>query len=235
MPPSENLSDWRHLGRRGEDFGMAKARSTDQWLERVFGATTAAGLAAHYDIWAQTYDEDMLAVGYLNPAVASGLLGRYAKDLDGGVLDAGCGTGLLGDIVAVLGYRHIAGIDASEGMLAKARQRGVYADLRRGMLGESLDLEDRRFAAVVSIGVLTTGHAPAHALDELVRVTRPGGHLIFTVSSSAWDSGGYKERAAALEHARSWRLLAMTQPYRPMPLSPAEGQFTTRCHVFERL
>jgi SAM-dependent methyltransferase len=220
---------------QSEDVDMASSRSTDLWLERVFGATSAEELAKGYDRWSQTYDEDMLAVGYLNPAVAAGLLGRYGNDLNGGVLDAGCGTGLFGEIIAMLSYQRLVGIDMSEGMLAKARQRQIYADLRQRMLGEPLDFEDRCFAAVVSIGVFTTGHAPAHALDELVRVTRAGGHLIFTVSSAAWEAHGYQHKADALADAGLWRLVEVTRPYRPMPLSIAEGQFTTRCHVFERL
>ncbi len=48
-------------------------------------------------------------------------------------------------------------------------------------LGARLDFPDDRFAASTALGVLTPGHAPPTALDEMLRVTRPGGHLIFTV------------------------------------------------------
>jgi SAM-dependent methyltransferase len=60
-------------------------------------------------------------------------------------------------------------------MLGRARARGVYRELRRRALGDKLDFADEIFAAVVSFGVFTPGHAPASALDELVRITRPGG------------------------------------------------------------
>ena len=72
-----------------------------------------------------------------------------------------------------MGYPGLAGVDISEGMLSQARARGVYDDLRNRMLGGPLDYADASFAAVVSIGVFTMGHAPAEALDELVRITRP--------------------------------------------------------------
>ena len=87
--------------------------------------------------------------------------------------------------LSILGYRNLAGIDMSEGMLAKARKRKVYSELRNRVLGKSLDFDDGAFAAVVTFGVFTPGHAPAVAFDELVRITRPGGHLIFTVSTAA--------------------------------------------------
>src|SRR5215217_8326125 len=70
------------------------------------------------------------------------------------------------------GYRNLVGIDISDGMLARARERGVYADLRDQVLGETLDFADESFVAVVATGVFTAGHAPASAFIELLRVTR---------------------------------------------------------------
>jgi predicted TPR repeat methyltransferase len=46
------------------------------------------------------------------------------------ILDAGCGTGLAGDCLRVLGYGELVGIDLSEPMLAHAARLGIYAALR---------------------------------------------------------------------------------------------------------
>ena len=121
----------------------------------------------------------------------------------------------------------------SEGMLAQAKARGVYSDLRCRVLGEPLDYPDGSFGAVVSIGTLNIGHAPAASLDELVRVTRPGGHLILTIPTRAWEQGGFGEKVEALRQAGKWQSLEITEPYQPMPLSPSEGHATTRMLVFE--
>lgn len=75
----------------------------------------------------------------------------------------------------------LAGIDLSPEMLARAEARGVYQELRAMDLGARLDFPDDRFAACTALGVLTPGHAPPTALDEMLRVTAAGGHLIFTV------------------------------------------------------
>jgi len=80
-----------------------------------------------------------------------------------------------------LGYQALTGIDLSREMLARAEARGVYQELHAMDLGTRLDFADDRFAASTALGVLTPGHGPPTALDEMLRVTRPGGHLIFTV------------------------------------------------------
>ncbi|MDF2766463.1 MAG: tylM1 [Rhodospirillales bacterium] len=214
---------------------MTEPTNTDAWLERVFGAADKHDLAQTYDRWAETYDADMLAIGYMNPAVTCGLVCRHLADRQGGILDAGCGTGLIGEILSLLGYGRLVGLDISDGMLERARRREAYAELRNRMLGEPLDFADEAFAAVISSGVFTAGHAPADALDELVRITRRGGRLILAVASSAWEAGGFKEKIATLERAGRWRPVEVTRPYRPMPLSQSKGAATTRCCVFERL
>jgi SAM-dependent methyltransferase len=205
----------------------------DKWLDRVFTASSTQVLADAYDEWAASYDADMLAIGYLHPAVAAGLVGRHVRHRDARILDAGAGTGILGQVLSIMGYANLVALDMSIGMLIKAGERGVYRELRTGTLGERLDFADQSFAVVVSTGVFTVGHAPASALEELVRITRPGGHLIFTVGTPAWEAGGYRERLERLESERRCRLVEATEHYRPMPLSSTEGAFTSRMFVYQ--
>ena len=115
---------------------MPEARETDEWLRRVFTAPERDELTAAYDAWAVRYEADMLAVGYMHPFVAAGLVGRHVRDRLTPILDAGTGSGLLGQVLAIMGYRHLAGLDMSEGMLAQAKARSVYTDLRCRVLGE---------------------------------------------------------------------------------------------------
>ena len=42
------------------------------------------------------------------------------------VLDVACGSGLLAQALAKEGYKHFDGIDASEGMIERAKKLGVY-------------------------------------------------------------------------------------------------------------
>ncbi|MBW2090626.1 MAG: class I SAM-dependent methyltransferase [Deltaproteobacteria bacterium] len=111
----------------------------------------------------------------------------------------------------------------SQGMLDMARKKDVYQDLRKMMLGERLDFPDNTFAAVVACGVFALGHAPPESLNELVRITRPGGYVIFTIRTKVFLHKGFKEKQETLEKQGKWRLIEMTRPYQSLPLAkPSE-------------
>lgn len=202
-------------------------------LRAVYGATSNHELSALYDDWAASYDRDLRLWGYTYPPVVAGLVGRHARDLAAPILDAGCGTGLLGEVLSVLGYRNLVGIDLSSGMLDVARAKGAYRELGRQVLGEALDFADGHFGAVVSAGVLTTGHAPPRCLDELVRVTRSGGALIFTLSTPVLEEG-FAAKLAALTAAGAWREVETTPAWCALPDAPDDSTVLARGYVFER-
>ncbi len=205
---------------------------TDAWLGRVFAATDRATQIGNYDGWSETYDADIVRVGYLTPSVLTGLIARHVAPGSGAVLDAGCGTGLAGAILSVLGFAPLIGLDMSDGMLARAQARSVYAELRNRVLGEKLDFADGCFAGCVISGVFNAGHAPASSLDELTRVVRPGGVLAFNIGEQAWRADGFETKLAALEADKRWRMLDRTAPYRSMPLSAADGHFTAQAFAY---
>jgi predicted TPR repeat methyltransferase len=191
-------------------------------------------LADLYDVWAATYDTDMQGIGYIHPAVIAGLAARYITDRNAAILDAGVGTGMIGQLLSTLGYHNLHGIDISHGMLDKAKLRRVYVDLRNRTLGEKLDYEDGEIDAVISTGTFTNGHAPASSFDELTRIVKPGGVLIFTVGTKVWLEQGFASKLTELEHAGQLQMVETTPAYAPMPLSKTESGFTTRAHVYRR-
>ncbi len=209
-----------------------KNPGNDAWLERVYTAKDEAGLAKTYDEWAGDYDAHLQGFGYRNTALATGLVCRHVEVGAGEVLDAACGTGLIGENLHTLGYAKLVGIDLSDGMLETSRKRNVYADLQRMVLGERLGFDDGRFAAVLAMGVLTIGHAPPRSLDELVRVTRSGGMVIFSLPEPAYEEGGFKEKMAELDASGAWTHVESTLPYRVLPGSATEGQMLSRIHVY---
>jgi predicted TPR repeat methyltransferase len=166
-----------------------------------------------YDNWAEDYERRILSYGYSTPAVAAGFLGRYVKPEDGTVLDAGAGTGMMGEILVPLGYRDLVGIDISANMLELARKKGMYKDLRQMELGGQLELPTDAFSAVVSTGVFAAGHAPPESFEELIRTTRAGGHMIFSVRTDVYVDGGFKDKQEALEREQRWRLIEATEPF----------------------
>jgi predicted TPR repeat methyltransferase len=75
----------------------------EQRLERVYGAKGNDELRALYDDWAGRYDEDLQAFGYSYPPVIAGLVARYVRERAAPILDAGAGTGIVGEVLAILG------------------------------------------------------------------------------------------------------------------------------------
>jgi len=202
-------------------------------LEQVYGARSNDELRTIYDAWAAQYDQDLQAFGYSYPPAIAGLVGRYVRERDAPILDAGAGTGIVGEVLAILGYTRLTGIDLSDGMLAVARAKAVYAELKNQTLGEALDFPDDGFAAVVSAGVLTTGHAPPSCFDELIRITRPGGHLIFTLSTPVYEDAGFRPKLEALTEQGLWRPVETTPTWCSLPGAPSKAAVTARAYVFE--
>ena len=190
-------------------------------LAAAFAATDANALEAHYAEWAATYDAENAAAGYRNPQLCGAYFARYVPRDATPILDAGCGTGLAGDTLRVLGYRGLVGIDLSEPMLARAKDGGHYESLLRMALGGRLDFADGHFAAVIASGVFTEGHAPHSSFDDLIRVTRPGGLLVFNVRADIYEERGFRERQEGLEAAGRWRLRERSDPYRPFTIKEA--------------
>jgi SAM-dependent methyltransferase len=191
-------------------------REHDGHLGAVYGAKTPDEVARLYDLWAATYDADMVAAGYRHPAIASAMFARAVPKGAGPVLDAGAGTGLIGTLLAILGYPNIEALDISEGMLAVARAKGVYSALHRLALGGPLPFADGHFAGVISTGVFTSGHVGAEGLPELVRICRPGGAVVLTVKETVWKAG-VGAAVADLIAAGVLKVTDETAPYGSMP------------------
>lgn len=180
-------------------------------LDAVYGAASAEEIARTYDDWAEGYEADMRRLGYRHPAIGLALLARHVPRGAAPVLDAGAGTGLVGEWLGIVGFPVADALDLSEGMLAVARRKGCYRALHRAALGGPLPFADGAYAAAIATGVFTTGHVGAEGLDELARVVRPGGAIVLTVKETVWP--GFAMRIAAL----GLRTLEETPPYHSMP------------------
>ena len=189
-------------------------------LERVkwiYSSSDNKELAERYDQWAKDYDADLNeAFGWLGPQRAVEFFCRYVVK-NAKILDAGVGTGLVGQILAKQGYKDLTAMDLSKGMLEAARTKGVYRAFHQMVMGEPLDYATDSFDAVISVGVLTVGHAPADSFDELIRITRPGGHIVFSLRPDVYRDDGFKEKQDILESEGKWRHLEVSEEFQPMP------------------
>ena len=207
----------------------------DAILKQVYEARGDTGkLSDSYDGWADSYDSDLAAMGYRYPFMITGTLGRYVSDLDAGILDAGCGSGVIGEALSLVGYRNLSGLDLSEGMLAKAALKGCYRDLRQEVLGKALSFGDASFDAIVSSGVMTIGHAPADCLLELARVLKSDGHFVLTIAEQSWQEG-YRDTAQKLAADRIIMPIYSTRRFVVLPGARREEQSEARVHVMRKL
>ena len=115
-------------------------------------------------------------------------------------------------------------MDLSAGMLEVARRKNIYQGFDQMTMGERLDYDSDQFDASVIVGVFTQGHAPASSLDELVRVTRTGGHIVFSLRTDTYLENGFKDKMDALESAGLWKRLETTDTYYPLPKGEPEVQ-----------
>ncbi len=200
-------------------------------LEHVYGADNVLATRDAYQNWAASYDAENIANGYRVPWMGAGFVARHVPTDAGPVLDAGCGTGLVGEALSHMGFGDIVGADLSPEMLKTAETLGVYRRLFEQDLGTTIAAPDNAFAAVTCFGSLGPGHAPPDCLDEFIRVTRPGGHVVFNVRADTYVEQGLKARIDALTDARAWRPVDRSGEFRAFLL--AEPGLMVMIFVFQ--
>jgi len=127
------------------------------------------------------------------------------------VLDAGCGSGVFLRMAADRGAT-VAGLDASERLLALARRRVPDADLRLGDL-DHLPFDDDVFDVVTGFNSFFFAADMVGALREAGRAARPGAPVVIQV----W---GRPERCALTPMARALRALRPAAPPAAPPPAP---------------
>lgn len=170
-------------------------------LDRIYSLKGPAEAESAYDRWAETYEHDTTeGMGYVAPQRAAELLRDLLPDKPRAeVLDAGCGTGLVGQSLSGFGFEVVDGIDLSTAMLDRARDKGAYRNLDKADMTRRLSIADDSYDAVICVGTFTEGHVGPKAIDELVRVARPGAPLVLTITDAVWEAQGFAHHIAALE------------------------------------
>ncbi|WP_439101213.1 class I SAM-dependent DNA methyltransferase [Congregibacter sp.] len=183
--------------------------------DRVLRAKSLDQLESVYSEWAEGYDEDLVdGAGYVAPRQCAETLLAHLPGANSTILDAGCGTGLVGKYLAEAGVSFIDGLDYSPDMLEVAANKGCYRTLLRADLNQPLEIPDQSYNATACVGTFTSGHVGPGALRELVRVTAPDGFVSFTVRDSFWNESGFSEVVERLRKTGAARIVSKEQvPY----------------------
>jgi SAM-dependent methyltransferase len=196
----------------------------DSRLQWIYESQDTEELRERYDVWARDYDDDLDGLNWTAPQAGAARCSHFAEP-GVEILDAGCGTGLVGVALAALGHRRIVGFDLSPRMLEHSAARGVYSELHQGSLLDRLPFADGRFGATVAVGVFTRGHVDGSAFAELARVTKPGAHVSITVRDDNVEQLGYGVAQQDLIDRGVWELIERTEPE---PLLHEDGDIPMR-------
>ncbi len=167
-------------------------------------------VAAHWDRRAAHFDEDFghsirTAAEHAAWERIFALVLPTARSID--ALDAGCGTGFLSLALAARGHR-VTGVDFAPAMIARARRKaaeqGVAVRFEQAD-AEQLPCAPESFDLVISRHVLWTLPHPEAAIDEWMRVLRPGGRLVIVDGAVLDGSDRAPMQPGGQENARTSR------------------------------
>lgn len=186
----------------------------EQWLDEepedpivvhMLAACTGRNLPARasnayvvrtFDSFAASFESKLQKLSYRAPALVAAMV--ESSDLEPSnrlaVLDAGCGTGLCGALLAPYA-RRLIGVDLSTGMLEHAKEKNVYDLLVNAELTEYLRDHREAFDLIVSADTLVYFGDLEGALAGAAGALRPNGLLVFTL-----------EHAVGAEAALDYRL-----------------------------
>jgi SAM-dependent methyltransferase len=158
-----------------------------------------------YDDWAERYDADMRAGGMLGPQRLVGMLDRLLPERGTRVADFGCGTGLAGEALAGAGFHDLHGQDISEGMLAVARRKDVYASLACNEPEAPIAFPPGT-RAVISSGSISIGAGPASLLRDVGEAMARNAILLVTFNDDTLRDAGYMTALAEAQISGLFRL-----------------------------
>jgi demethylmenaquinone methyltransferase / 2-methoxy-6-polyprenyl-1,4-benzoquinol methylase len=172
-------------------MGMTTAGPSAASAENAFAAELFQGLPKRYDLLAE-----ILSFGQ-NGRWRSELVARASAGDPKRILDVATGTAGVAIALAKRTGAEVTGIDISESMLARGRERVHAAGLDdriklQGGRAEDLPFPNGSFDAVSFTYLLRYVREPAATVAELARVLRPGGVLasldFFVPPNPAWHA-----------------------------------------------
>ena len=173
----------------------------------IYKLQTPEEVLEYYKHWTDNnkYNKDMVEWNYTAPKETVAVVKKYASNKNFKILDAGCGTGLVGVELKKFGYSHIDGVDFSQDMLDLVPQ-DIYRNLQKVDLNADLKFRDNTYDVIICVGTFTYGHVKAHALDELIRITKDKGLICFTINEGIYKEYGFDKKIKRLSDNKLWNV-----------------------------
>jgi predicted TPR repeat methyltransferase len=196
-----SLGDHEHAAIAYQD--ALKLGPEDHYVRHLVAASTAMRdskrapdeyIRTVFDGYADRFESHLISLGYSIPVAIRNLLLNHPKIASGlslgPVLDLGCGTGLVALVTGDLPIESFTGVDLSPRMLAHAKAKHLYAELREAEIVADLAAHPQRWPLVVAADVLCY-FGPLEDLLTLVHQRlEPGGWFVFSVEQMLPDHDG---------------------------------------------
>ncbi len=177
-----------------DDDTPSKVAPSEVGLKTVYGLGADGSAEKFYDAWAGGYDAEVAENGYITPRRCAEALAAHASLPWAPVMDLACCTGLSGEALAAAGFECIDGFDLSEGMLEKARAKGVYRELATADLSQPLEMAEDVYQNAAAVGCVSPDYMPATVLDAVLGKLPSGGCFVFSVNDHAAEDGSIRGR-----------------------------------------
>ena len=173
----------------------------------IYKLKTSRELLQYYQGWADNnkYNKDMVDWNYTAPQETVSILKKYAFNKNFKILDAGCGTGLVGIELKKYGYSNIEGVDFSQSMLNLVPQ-GIYKKIEKIDLNKPLQFKDNMYDVLMCVGTFTYGHVKPKALDELIRITKYRCLICITINEGIYEEYGFDKKIKELSDSKTWKV-----------------------------
>ena len=173
----------------------------------IYKLKTSEELLKYYRGWTNKnkYNKDMVDWNYTAPQETVSVLRKYALKKNSRILDAGCGTGLVGIELKKYGYSNIEGVDFSQSMLDLVPQN-IYQKIEKIDLNKPLKFKHNIYDVVMCVGTFTYGHVKPHALDEIIRITKNKGLVCFTINEGIYEEYGFDKKIKELTNNKLWNV-----------------------------
>ena len=173
----------------------------------IYKLKTPNEIQDYYRDWTSNnkYNQDMIDMNYTAPKETVSVLVKHTFQKDLKILDAGCGTGLVGIELKKHNYLNIDGIDFSQNMLDLV-PKGIYKNLNKFDLNKPLKYKNNTYDVVICVGTFTYGHVKAHALNEFIRIIKKKGLICFTINEGIYEEYGFDKKIKQLTDSKSWNV-----------------------------
>ncbi len=176
---------------------------TRPWLSGICDSQSTEELKNKYDSWANTYDADVGEDWSFMPVNIARTLSKLLNNKNAAILDAGAGTGLVGQALAQQGYTNLTAVDLSENMLAIAKERQVYQSLHQCNLEDDYIFSNSaNFDAIIAAGVFAYAHAGVEVLNNLFSLLKEEGIFLLTIRED------YRSEMQAVLERLPWTLIS---------------------------